>query len=165
MVTSCGSQGSRASSFHEARRPKKPRRRLRVLRWRAARVHDGARARLCDGSIDDLDQVPRLARHEQQQTWTGLGIAALPVEHPNDVDRGDDGEGATNVKWPVGTIASQLHIHHSTVRRVLIQAGLVGAEAMSRPSIVDAFVPFIKQTLTQYPRLRASRLCRTQVSP
>lgn len=61
-------------------------------------------------------------------------------------------------KWPVGTIASQLHIHHSTVRRVLIQAGVVAAEAMSRPSIVDAFVPFIKQTLTQYPRLRASRL-------
>ena len=23
-------------------------------------------------------------------------------------------------KWPVGTIASQLHIHHSTVRRVTI---------------------------------------------
>jgi transposase len=61
-------------------------------------------------------------------------------------------------KWPVGTIASQLHVHHSTVRRVLIQAGAVAAEAMSRPSIVDAFVPFIKQTLTQYPRLRASRL-------
>src|SRR6187551_1486577 len=61
-------------------------------------------------------------------------------------------------KWPVGTIASQLHVHHSTVRRVLIQAGVVAAEAMSRPSIVDPFVPFIKQTLTQYPRLRASRL-------
>jgi transposase len=61
-------------------------------------------------------------------------------------------------KWPVGTIASQLHVHHSTVRRVLIQAGVVAAEAMSRPSIVDDFVPFIKQTLAQYPRLRASRL-------
>jgi transposase len=61
-------------------------------------------------------------------------------------------------KWPVGTIASQLHVHHSTVRRVLAQAGIVAAEAMSRPSIVDTFVPFIKQTLAQYPRLRASRL-------
>lgn len=27
-------------------------------------------------------------------------------------------------KWPVGTIASQLGIHHSTVKRVLAQAGL-----------------------------------------
>jgi len=61
-------------------------------------------------------------------------------------------------KWPVGTIASQLHVHHSTVRRVLAQAGVVAAEAMSRPSIVDGFLPFIKQTLAQYPRLRASRL-------
>jgi transposase len=61
-------------------------------------------------------------------------------------------------KWPVGTIASQLHVHHSTVRRVLAQAGIVTAQEMSRPSIVDDFLPFIKQTLTQYPRLRASRL-------
>lgn len=61
-------------------------------------------------------------------------------------------------KWPVGTIASQLRVHHSTVRRVLAQAGAIGAQEMSRPSIVDAFVPFIKQTLDKYPRLRASRL-------
>src|SRR5690349_18964706 len=61
-------------------------------------------------------------------------------------------------KWPIGTIASQLHVHHSTVRRVLVQAGVVAAEVLSRPSIVDNFLPFIKQTLTQYPRLRASRL-------
>ena len=27
-------------------------------------------------------------------------------------------------KWPIGTIASQLGVHHSTVRRVLAQAGL-----------------------------------------
>ena len=27
-------------------------------------------------------------------------------------------------KWTMGTIARQLHIHHSVVRRVLAQAGL-----------------------------------------
>ena len=27
-------------------------------------------------------------------------------------------------KWTVGTIARQLHVHHSVVRRVLAQAGL-----------------------------------------
>ena len=27
-------------------------------------------------------------------------------------------------KWRIGTIATQLHVHHSVVRRVLTQAGL-----------------------------------------
>lgn len=61
-------------------------------------------------------------------------------------------------KWPVGTIARQLGLHHSTVRRVLAQAGVADAQAMARPSIVDAYIPFIVETLTKYPRLRASRL-------
>ena len=29
---------------------------------------------------------------------------------------------------------------------------------MSRPSALDPFLPFIRDTLTQYPRLRATRL-------
>lgn len=61
-------------------------------------------------------------------------------------------------KWPIGTIARQLSVHHSTVRRVLAQAGVAAARSMARPSIVDAFVPFIVETLAKYPRLRASRL-------
>jgi hypothetical protein len=61
-------------------------------------------------------------------------------------------------KCPVGTIAAQLSLHHSTVRRVLGQAGVSIGREMSRPSIVDAFVPFIVETLAKYPRLRASRL-------
>jgi transposase len=61
-------------------------------------------------------------------------------------------------KWPLGTIASQLGLHHSTVRRVLAQAGLPIGRQMTRPSIVDSFVPFIVETLAKYPRLRASRL-------
>jgi transposase len=61
-------------------------------------------------------------------------------------------------KWPVGTIATQLGVHHSTVRRVLAQAGVPSGRQMTRPSVVDAFVPFIIQTLTKYPRLRSSRL-------
>jgi transposase len=61
-------------------------------------------------------------------------------------------------KWPVGTIATQLGLHHSTVRRVLAQAGLPVGKQMTRPSIVDSFVPFIVDTLDKYPRLCASRL-------
>ena len=61
-------------------------------------------------------------------------------------------------KWPVGTIASVLGVHHSTVRRVLAQAGLPAGRQMTRPSIVEPYIPFIVETLTKYPRLRASRL-------
>jgi len=32
-------------------------------------------------------------------------------------------------KWTVGTIARQLHVHHSVVRRVLAQAGLPRIDA------------------------------------
>lgn len=61
-------------------------------------------------------------------------------------------------KWPIGTIAKQLGLHHSTVRRVLAQAGIAAGCSMARPSIVDAYVPFIVETLAKYPRLCASRL-------
>jgi transposase len=61
-------------------------------------------------------------------------------------------------KWPIGTIAAQLGMHHTTVRRVLGQAGIPAGQSMARPSIIDNFVPFIRETLAKYPRLRASRL-------
>jgi len=60
--------------------------------------------------------------------------------------------------WPIGTIARQLLLHHSTVRRVLSQAGVPAAQTTTRPSLADPFIPFITETLTQYPRLCASRL-------
>lgn len=61
-------------------------------------------------------------------------------------------------QWKPGTIAHQLGLHHTTVRRVLAQAGQVAGLVSVRPSIADAFVPLIQQTLAKYPDLRASRL-------
>ena len=61
-------------------------------------------------------------------------------------------------KWRIGTIARQLHVHGGTVRRVLAQAGLPRSGPMQRASQVDAYLPFIGQTLTKYPTLTASRL-------
>ena len=61
-------------------------------------------------------------------------------------------------RWPIGTIARQLMLHHSTVRRVLAQAGVPAAQKTTRPSIADPFIPFILETLKQYPKLCASRL-------
>jgi len=61
-------------------------------------------------------------------------------------------------KWKIGTIATELGVHHDTVRRVLAQAAVVEGALAVRPSMVDPFVPLIRQTLEKYPRLRASRL-------
>ena len=59
--------------------------------------------------------------------------------------------------WPVGTIARELGVHASCVRRVLGQAGEVDV-AHERRSIVDPYMPFILATLEKYPKLAASRL-------
>ena len=61
-------------------------------------------------------------------------------------------------KWLVGTIAHQLGVHHTTVDRVLSQAGLPKAARPARPSLVDPFVPFVVETLEKFPTLTASRL-------
>ena len=61
-------------------------------------------------------------------------------------------------KWRVGTIAGQLHVHHSVVTRVLAQAGLPRIGPPARPSQIDAYLPFIRETLRTFPTLTASRL-------
>ncbi len=61
-------------------------------------------------------------------------------------------------QWGVNTIARQLGIHHTTVDRVLSQAGLPKAERARRPSIVDPYHPMIIETLAQFPTLTAARL-------
>jgi transposase len=60
-------------------------------------------------------------------------------------------------KWRNGTIAKQLQIHHSSVERVLRHAGMPRM-GKSRPSRIDPYLPFIRQTLDKFPRLTASRL-------
>ena len=61
-------------------------------------------------------------------------------------------------KWRVGTIARELGIHHSTVRRVLNDAGAPARGRLECKSMIDPYRPFIFETLTKYPRLTASRL-------
>ncbi len=61
-------------------------------------------------------------------------------------------------QWRVGTIATQLGIHHSVVDRVLAQAGLPKVVRSQRPSIIDPYLPFIVETLKQFPTLTATRL-------
>jgi transposase len=61
-------------------------------------------------------------------------------------------------KWRVCTIAEQLHVHHTTVQRVLRHAGLEPKQVTPRASLADPFLPFVLEQLGKYPRLCASRL-------
>lgn len=61
-------------------------------------------------------------------------------------------------RWPIGTIATQLNLHRDSVARILAQAGLPAINVIHRTSAVDPYLPFILETLEQFPRLRASRL-------
>lgn len=61
-------------------------------------------------------------------------------------------------KWPVGTVAHQLGVHHSVVRRVLRHVGVPAPKLRPRPSKLDPYMPFVHETLEKYPTLPASRL-------
>jgi transposase len=60
--------------------------------------------------------------------------------------------------WRIGTIAAQLGVHHSSVRRVLSAAGIALPVSSPRSSALDPYVPFIIETLERYPTLSAARL-------
>ena len=51
--------------------------------------------------------------------------------------------------WGPHTIAAQLGIHHSTVDRVVSQAGMPKAERARRASIIDPYLPLIIEILAQ----------------
>ena len=57
-------------------------------------------------------------------------------------------------KWPPGTIAAHLHVHHDVVTRV-IECGGAPPARPQRTSRIDAYVPFIVDTLRRYPDLLA----------
>jgi len=59
--------------------------------------------------------------------------------------------------WKIGTIAQALNVHPDTVRRA-IEVERFQHAAPLRPSIVDPYLPFVRETLAQHPRLRATRL-------
>ena len=61
-------------------------------------------------------------------------------------------------RWRIGTIARQLGVHHSTVKRVLSQVGVAKDQLLTEPSMLDAYLPFVLETLAKYPKLTASRL-------
>jgi transposase len=60
--------------------------------------------------------------------------------------------------WRVGTIAAALGVHHDTVRAALAHDTQTVRRGTCRPSALDPDLPLVRDTLAQYPRLRATRL-------
>lgn len=59
--------------------------------------------------------------------------------------------------WKVGTIAATVNLHPDAVRNA-INSFRFNRYPVMRPRLTDPYMDFIKQTLTHYPRLRATRL-------
>jgi transposase len=60
--------------------------------------------------------------------------------------------------WKVGTIAAALGVHHDTVRDALAHDTQTVRRGTCRATMLDPYLPFLRDTLAQYPRLRATRL-------
>jgi len=60
--------------------------------------------------------------------------------------------------WKVGTIAGALGVHHDTVRAAILNDTQGVRRGTCRATRLDSYLPFIRDTLAQYPRLRATRL-------
>ena len=60
--------------------------------------------------------------------------------------------------WKVGTIVTHLGVHPDTVRAAIALDTRVVHRGACRRSSLDPYLPFIRDTLAQYPRLRATRL-------
>jgi len=60
--------------------------------------------------------------------------------------------------WKAGTIAQSLGVHADAVRLAIEVERLGSRTARVRPSRLDPYLPFIRETLERYSRLRATRL-------
>ena len=59
--------------------------------------------------------------------------------------------------WKIGTIARELSVHPDAVRNA-IEAEKFKSSQPLRASVVDPYLGFVRQTLEQHPRLRATRI-------
>ena len=59
--------------------------------------------------------------------------------------------------FKIGTIAAQMGLHHDTVRRA-IDTDKLASRGKARPSALDPYIGFMRETLERYPRLTGTRL-------
>lgn len=62
--------------------------------------------------------------------------------------------------WTIGTIASELGLHRSTVERALQVERFRSGPPAVRRSLLDPYKPFIQEIIEKHPRLRATRIQR-----
>jgi len=60
--------------------------------------------------------------------------------------------------WKIGTIATELGVHHDTVRAAVEVERFVRTGPVLRPTLLDPYKAFLAATLEAHPRLRATRL-------
>jgi len=61
-------------------------------------------------------------------------------------------------QWRVGTISTQLGVHHTTIKRVLSQTGVPKNKIMVQTCMIEPYLSFLLETLQRHPTLTASRL-------
>ena len=59
--------------------------------------------------------------------------------------------------WKIGTIVQQLGLHEDTVK-LAVDVDRFVARGNARPSALDPYVPFMRDTLERYPKLTGTRL-------
>jgi hypothetical protein len=59
--------------------------------------------------------------------------------------------------WKIGTIARELNVHPDAVRNA-IESDRFNRTQPMRPCNTDPYMEFVRQTLDQHPRLRATRI-------
>lgn len=60
--------------------------------------------------------------------------------------------------WKIGTIAAELGFHPDTVRRALETDRFSSTPKRSRQCLTAPYLDFLRHTLLEHPRLRATRL-------
>lgn len=60
--------------------------------------------------------------------------------------------------WRIGTISSELGVHHDAVRRAIESDRFVRANALVRPTMLDPYKGLVGKILDDHPRLRATRV-------
>src|SRR5664279_1413282 len=60
--------------------------------------------------------------------------------------------------WREFKIATHLHVHCTVVERVLAQAAVPKVGPPKRPPRIEMYLPFIRQTLEDFPEIAASEL-------
>jgi transposase len=60
--------------------------------------------------------------------------------------------------WKMGTIAAELGVHHDTVALAVEPERFVNTALRPQQLLLDPYKDFVRMTLEQYPRLRATRL-------